>query len=198
MDLLFRSLPPPPPKAEGPFLVQDDVEHYRKVVDTPLSRTVVGVAVAATTGCLVLGPVGLLVGAAAVGIIVGYMQIPAEERHNMNKKASEAIHNLQDSALSASDTLSNQCAATYENSGVADHVPLEVQNCCRSFAADIEQVTQYSKMQPDDNISVKASSDIVQPGEDDAAAPRTPPTIAAPNRYNANKRTKVACLRTSK
>jgi YL1 nuclear protein len=185
-------------KVEGPFLVQDDVEHYRKAVDTPLSRTVVGVAVAATTGCLVLGPVGLLVGAAAVGIIVGYMQIPAEERHNMNKKASEAIHNLQDSALSASDTLSNQCASTYQNSGVADHVPLELQKCCRSFAADIEQVTHfrdYTKM-PDDNITAKASSDVVQPGgEDDPAAPRTSPTMAASSRNNSTKRTKVACLR---
>ena len=171
-------------KVEGPFLVKDDVEHYRRAVDTPLSRTVVGIAVAATTGCLVLGPVGLLVGAAAVGIGVGYMQIPEEERNNMNRKASEVLHNFQDSALSASDNLSHSCAKTYHHSGVADHVPLEVQNCCSSFAADIEQVTNFR----DDDISVKASSDIEE--ED---APRTPP----PSRNTStNKRTKVACLRT--
>lgn len=171
-------------KVEGPFLVKDDVEHYRRAVDTPLSRTVVGIAVAATTGCLVLGPVGLLVGAAAVGIGVGYMQIPEEERSNMNLKASEVLHNFRDSALSASDNLSHSCAKTYHNSGVADHVPLEVQNCCSSFAADIEQVTNFR----DDDISVKPSSDIEE--ED---APRTPP----PSRNTStNKRTKVACLRT--
>ena len=35
---------------KGPFLQKDDVEHYRKSVDTPLGRTAMGVAAAATVG----------------------------------------------------------------------------------------------------------------------------------------------------
>ena len=114
---------------EGPFMKQDDVEHYRKVVDTPLGRTAAGVAAAATVGCILLGPLGLFLGVAAVGIGVGYMQIPEEQRQNMNSKVTDAMKSAHESAIDASEKLSVNCLATYKDSGMAEHVPVEMETC---------------------------------------------------------------------
>jgi hypothetical protein len=118
---------------DGPFMQKDDVEHYRKVVDTPLGRTAAGAAAAATVGCILLGPVGIFLGVAAVGIGVGYMQIPEEQRHVMNRKVQEAMKSAQESALDASETLSHTCLASYKDSGIAEHVPVEIETCCVSL-----------------------------------------------------------------
>jgi len=114
----------------GGFIHREKVEKYRKNIDTPLARTAAGVAAAATLGCIVLGPVGLLVGAAAVGIGVGYMEIPEEQRKNINSKTAEAVSGARESILNTSEKLSNSCATTYQESGISDHVPVEIQTCC--------------------------------------------------------------------
>ena len=113
----------------GPFVQSDDVEHYRKSMDTPVTRTALVVASAAAVGCVVLGPVGLLVGAAAVGLTVGAMQIPKEQRDNM-------ISSAHDSALKAGDAMSTTCVNTYRDSGISEHVPEDMQNCCAGLAAE--------------------------------------------------------------
>jgi hypothetical protein len=108
---------------ESPLINKDDVEHYTKSLDTPAMKIGAGVVGAATVGCFCLGPVGLLVGAAAVGIGVGMMQIPEAERNNLQAKAQKAMSDFHDKAVDASDTLSSSCAATYNDSGVAEHLP---------------------------------------------------------------------------
>ena len=65
----------------SPRLKSDDpMEQYRQSMENPAIKTAAGVIGAATVGCLVIGPVGMLLGAAAVGIGVGVMQIPEEQR----------------------------------------------------------------------------------------------------------------------
>lgn len=91
----------------------------------PMTQTAAGVAAAATIGCFVIGPVGLLVGAAAVGIGVGVMQIPEEQRKVMNQKASKAFEGVSNTAFSASESLSNTCATSYKDSGLSEHVPVD-------------------------------------------------------------------------
>jgi hypothetical protein len=108
---------------ESPLINKDDVEHYTKSLDTPAMKMGAGVVGAATVGCIVLGPVGLLVGAAAVGIGVGVMQIPEKERTNLQAKAHKTFNDLHHKAFEVSDCLSSSCAATYKDSGVADHLP---------------------------------------------------------------------------
>lgn len=179
---------------EGPFMKHDDVEHYRKAVDTPLGRTAIGVAVAATAGCFVLGPVGLLLGAAAVGIGHGYMQIPEEERSNMNSKASLAFNKFQESALHASDKLSSTCASTYRDSGVADHVPPEVQNFCSGCAADIEESTIVGKETTMEGASIIAKVDESEE-EEGAEMDDMRRIITPPNNHRMRQRDKVQCLR---
>jgi hypothetical protein len=57
---------------------KDDVEHYTESLDTPAMKIGAGMVGAATVGCICLGPVGLLVGAAAVGIGVGMNSLAAK------------------------------------------------------------------------------------------------------------------------
>lgn len=144
---------------DGPFMKTDDVDHYRKTLDTPLSRTALGIATAATVGCALLGPVGLLVGAAAVGIGVGYMQIPEEQRQNMNNKATEAFRNAQESTFTATEKLSNSCATTYKDSGISDHVPPEVQTCCSGLTLLDKDEREKGGKHPDTTVTSAIGED---------------------------------------
>lgn len=150
---------------ENPFVHQDDVEHYRKTLDRPELKTGLGVVAAATIGCVVLGPVGLLVGAAAVGIGVGVMQIPEEQRSNMCDKAAEAVKGAHESAVHASEALSQSCANTYQTSGCADHVPQEMKTCCsaldeaNSVKADgIDTAVSQAEVGGSENIPTKTDT----------------------------------------
>jgi hypothetical protein len=118
---------------DGPFIKADDMDYYQKHMDTPVAKTAAGVAVAATLGCVILGPVGLLVGAAAVGIGVGVLQIPTEQRQNMGEQASKALRQVSTAAMAASENFSASCANKYEESGLAEHVPDEVTTCCTAI-----------------------------------------------------------------
>lgn len=185
---------------EGPFMKTDDVDHYRKTLDTPLSRTALGVATAATVGCVLLGPVGLLVGAAAVGIGVGYMQIPEEQRQNMNNKATEALRNAQESTFIASEKLSNSCVTTYKYSGISDHVPSEVQTCCSGLASLEKDEREKSAENPDTVVNNANGDDK---GESNGTRLNNhdfrnfSPSHLGGGRVR-DKRGKVACLREGK
>ena len=85
-----------------------------------------------------MGPVGVLLGAAAVGIGVGVMQIPEEQRKNMVDKASETMSNVQEQAISASETMTMSCAASYKDSGLAEHIPAEMTKFCAVSEDDLD------------------------------------------------------------
>ena len=125
---------------DNPFVRQDDVEKYKQTLDRPEVKTGIGVVAAAAIGCTVMGPVGLLIGAAAVGIGVGVMQIPPEQRSVMCDKATETIKGAHESAIHASEALSNSCANSYQTSGCAEHVPAEMQNCCSAIDHEVSKV----------------------------------------------------------
>ena len=112
-------------KAAGPssLINKDDVEHYTRSLGSPAVRVAAGLIGAVTVGCIVLGPAGLLAGAAVVGLGIGAMQIPEEERLKIQAKVHKAVNNAHEKAIDATEALSNTCAATYEESGVAEHLP---------------------------------------------------------------------------
>jgi len=106
-----------------PLLVNnEDLEFYTKNLNTPIAKTTAGVVAAATVGAVVMGPVGLLVGAAAVGIAVGAMQVPEEQRENVKEKVTAGV-------VQASDAMSVSCATMCRQTGVAEHIPPEVARC---------------------------------------------------------------------
>ena len=113
-------------EAVSPLLNTEDVSYYRQTMDTPAAKITGGLVAAGTVGCLLLGPVGLLVGAAAVGIGVGIMQIPEEQRAHVRDKAVKTVHQAKESAVHASEVLSSSCAAGCHDLGVADHFPADV------------------------------------------------------------------------
>jgi hypothetical protein len=150
----------PPPDAtstvDNPLINKDDVEHYTKSLDTPGMKLGAGVFCASTVGCLVLGPVGLLVGAAAVGIGMGIMQIPEEERNNLQSKAQKTMHTFHDKAVDASDSLSTSCASTYKDSGVADHLP----QCLSGTETDV--INDHDSTRSDNKIRSGINDDASQ------------------------------------
>jgi hypothetical protein len=150
-------------------------------MDTPAVKTACGVAAAATTGCFLLGPVGLLIGAAAVGIGVGVMQIPEEQRMNMQEKATEACKGAHEHVITVSEAISNSCATTYTESGIADHVPAEVKQCCEVID---EKVTNVVSQQPQQSQHSKHSSNNNYVDDDDEVVEET--TNDAANNNNSN------------
>jgi hypothetical protein len=133
--------------ATSPLVNKDDMEYYRRSLNTPVAKTAAGVAIAATLGSILLGPVGLLVGAATVGIGVGVMQIPDEQRANMKDRARKTLHDAQDSALNASEALSSSCATQCRNHGMADQFPTEMKSCFTHEDVNNTSVDQHSTNQ---------------------------------------------------
>ena len=76
-------------------------------------RTAAGVAGAAGIGCILLGPIGLLVGAAAASIGYGVLQIPQEQRQRVLEKVKESV-------CQTSENLSNSCVSAYRESGMTE------------------------------------------------------------------------------
>jgi hypothetical protein len=183
----------------SPLVNKDDMEHYRRSLDTPVVKTAAGIAVAATLGSILLGPVGLLVGAATVGIGVGVMQIPHEQRANMKDRARKTLHDAQDSALNASEALSSSCATQCRNHGMADQFPNEMKQCFTHEDANNTSVDQHSTNQSTverqrsdkvGNISIgSGGGNFATPQEENSA----PTASGGPGR---NRR--VACLRKGK
>jgi hypothetical protein len=188
----------------SPLLKTDDpMEQYRQSFESPVMKTAAGVVGAATLGCILIGPVGLLLGAAAVGIGVGVMQIPEEQRSNMADKASEAMGKIQEQALNASEVLSTSCATTYKDSGIADHIPAEMSKFCTVSEDDVDPINPIAadiKSQDSEAVrldqvtgtcggGVVGSSDLPKLKNHDARKP------ASPNQSRNMRSKKVACLR---
>jgi hypothetical protein len=152
-------------------------------------KTAFGVIGAATVGCILLGPVGLLVGAAAVGIGIGAMQIPEEQRSHMQDKASETMKSVQDSAFNASETISNSCAASYKDSGIADHVPADMEKC---FAV-VEDEVGVAENELVDELKANDKAHPLDPSGPNVMDGRPPPSPARTGRVR-NQKEKVACL----
>ena len=119
---------------EPMLLTKSDMEHFamNAMNENPSLRLSAGVAAVATVGLCVGGPVGLLAGVAAGGLGYGYMQIPEEERKKIQARAEVAMSSLQQKACDASEAMSSTCINTYQDSGVADHVP----NCLSATVAE--------------------------------------------------------------
>lgn len=182
-----------------PLVNKDDMEHYRRSLDTPVVKTAASIGVAATLGAILLGPVGLLVGAATVGIGVGIMQIPDEQRANMKDKAKKTLTDAQDSALNASEALSNSCATQCRNHGMANQFPSEMKQCFTHEDANNTSVDQHSTNQStvERQRSDKVGNNSTSSGGEHFATPQEdksePAASGGPGR---NRR--VACLRKGK
>jgi hypothetical protein len=182
--------------AVNPLLNTEDVNFYRQTLDTPAAKIGAGLACAGTAGCLLLGPVGLLVGAAAVGIGVGVMQIPEEQRAHVKDKAVKTVHQAKESAVNASEVLSSSCAAGCHDLGVDEHLPANV----KEFFENPDP-----KKGPKDDTSVahggangvERSKDVNGPAQGAGAEGRKPPKLMNQSPSKTGKR-RAACLRNCK
>ena len=171
--------------SNSPLLNKSDLEHYRKALDTPAVKTAAALVTVATAGAFVMGGPGLLVGAATVCIGVGVMQIPEKERNNVGDKVNKALHNAQESALRASETLSSTCLASCTGDKGAEQV------CCANEGIDTASVSLHEgSVRSDKNPTDRQDKSGALPGFITTdARPSSSPTQSYKNR-------RVACLRT--
>jgi hypothetical protein len=191
---------------ELPLINKDDIEHYKKSMDTPAMKVGAGFVGVATVGCLVFGPVGLLVGAAAVGVGFGVMKLPEEKRNDMQEKATRAMNEFHEKAMDASDQVATSCANSscvgkYKDSGVAEHLP----PCFDLGGSDIvenESITRSEKVRGGKKGNPEGGSGGVSkngvkhpsaPSKLGEGAPVIPPTT-----HRMRNKNKVACLRSGK
>ncbi len=125
---------------------KDTNDKVDEVLNKPNVKTALGVAAAATIGAAILGPVGVLVGAASVGIGIGVMQIPEEQRSNAASHASTSLEKARAVALDISESMGKSCARMYEKEtgkdpkdALGDVVPDEIMDRCCSLGKEDEQ-----------------------------------------------------------
>ncbi len=125
---------------------KDTNDKVDEVLNKPNVKTALGVAAAATIGAAILGPVGVLVGAASVGIGIGVMQIPEEQRSNAASHASTSLEKARAVALDVSESVGKSCARMYEKEtgkdpkdALGDVVPDEIMDRCCSLGKEDEQ-----------------------------------------------------------
>lgn len=180
---------------------KDDVEHYTKSLGTPAMRIGAGVVGVVTIGCFVLGPAGLLAGAAAVGVGIGIMQIPDEERNRLQDKVQKTVGRVHDKAVDATEKLSNSCASTYEESGIAEHLP----QCLSLSGMESDGLRDHEPARYEKKVTGNKSDEpVVVSRNGQKASVASPPTLEPGSRSEmANnserpRNKKVACLRHGK
>ena len=101
--------------------MRDGVEEVTKFAkeDPPAVAVTLG-ALGVLCGTMILGPIGLLLGAAGVGVGYGVMQMPDDQRTKVKGKAQRAAERLQESALAANEVVSSSCAAACGQSGTGE------------------------------------------------------------------------------
>jgi hypothetical protein len=178
------------------LLSKEEMEQYTKTMENPAMKLGAGVVGVATVGCIAFGPVGLLIGVAAVGLGFGVMQIPEEERKKIQTKAEKAMHNFQEKAADVSEKISSNCLNTYKDSGVADHLPQ-----CLSVADGGEKDMESTRSENlcnaggtiDTTVPVKRKN---QPSADPSGPQVEQAPPAQTKQQNDRLRNKkVACLR---
>eukprot|EP00579_Thalassiosira_antarctica_P009851 CAMPEP_0201915088 /NCGR_PEP_ID=MMETSP0903-20130614/5106_1 /ASSEMBLY_ACC=CAM_ASM_000552 /TAXON_ID=420261 /ORGANISM="Thalassiosira antarctica, Strain CCMP982" /LENGTH=761 /DNA_ID=CAMNT_0048450629 /DNA_START=112 /DNA_END=2394 /DNA_ORIENTATION=+ len=115
--------------------LSDENENPDDILNGPNMKAALGVGAAATLGAVMLGPVGLLVGAASVGIGMGIMQIPEEQRNNVRNHAATSLEKAREIACDLSDSMSSNCArytGTDPHEVMGRVVPDEIMSCCYS------------------------------------------------------------------
>jgi hypothetical protein len=132
---------------------------------------------------MLLGPVGLLVGAATVGIGVGVMQIPEEQRTNVQKKATAALQRAHESAISASEALSSTCASSFNETNKM--LPMEVKQC---FAPDDNATNDADESIQKSENGLKADERSMRSTKGGSVGHEKPSPGQSKNR-------RVACLR---
>jgi hypothetical protein len=116
------------------------------------------------------------------------MQIPEEQRRNMQEKASEALRGAHESAMNASEAVSMSCAKSYRESGMDEHVPLEMKTCCTAIDEEVTSGQDYG------------DGEILVAGDDKEKRAEALGNKGSDGKTNLspkfrNKKDKVACLR---
>mmetsp|Transcript_1527 Transcript_1527/g.2443 ORF Transcript_1527/g.2443 Transcript_1527/m.2443 type:complete len:932 (+) Transcript_1527:172-2967(+) len=98
---------------------QQATDYFQSIGNSPLAKTAAGVSALAFIG-IAVGPLGLVVGAAAVGAGIGVMQLPPERRAEMSEKASQVLEQANEKANVINETVSTSCVQACEKTGLKE------------------------------------------------------------------------------
>ena len=89
----------------------------KELGNSPLAKTAAGVSAIALVGC-VIGPVGIVIGAAAVGAGIGAMQLPEEKRNKIQTRAVKFLDQANEHARVLNETVGTSCVQVCEKTGI--------------------------------------------------------------------------------
>jgi hypothetical protein len=126
----------------------------------------------------ILGPIGLLVGAASAGIGMGILQIPEEQRNNVCNHAATSLSKARDVALELSDTVSTSCGKCANNENpveAASEVRREfIDKCCSGVLEEkkrgVEDDNGSLAWRDDTNVNHTQTKEIKPAGSSPMAA----------------------------
>lgn len=96
--------------------MSDAQEGFKTFTTEDPKNAALGLGVAGLLcGAIIFGPLGIILGAAGMGVGYKVSQMPEDERSDVKSKASSAMHKLQESAVAANETISTSCATACGN-----------------------------------------------------------------------------------
>ena len=96
--------------------MNDAQEGFKTFTTEDPKNAAIGLGVAGVLcGAIMFGPLGIILGAAGMGVGYKVSQMPEDERSEVKSKASSAMHKLQESAVAANETISTSCATACGN-----------------------------------------------------------------------------------
>mmetsp|Transcript_7933 Transcript_7933/g.11975 ORF Transcript_7933/g.11975 Transcript_7933/m.11975 type:complete len:1052 (+) Transcript_7933:167-3322(+) len=96
--------------------MSDAQEGFKTFTTEDPKNAAIGLGVAGVLcGAIMFGPLGIVLGAAGVGVGYKFSSMPEDERSEVKTKASSAMHKLQESAVAANETISTSCATACGN-----------------------------------------------------------------------------------
>ena len=162
----------------------------------------------------IFGPAGVMLGAAAVGLGVGVMQMPEDQREKLKEKATAAAQQTFESAHIAADAMGTTCATACVESGVADKIDPKFAKFVEDGAHNGCGTTIAATDLVQHNPCVIMEGDILSPLDgdnivgDDAGTSKKAPNSGQSNGANESgaedsgsenqmpkRRRKVACMR---
>ena len=169
---------------------EDELQkNLKSIGNSPLAKTAAGISAVALVG-LAVGPVGFVLGAAAVGAGIGVMHLPEEKRNEMHERATHILNDANEQARILNETVSTSCVQVCEQAGMskaAEKYSTHV-NCDKKSEMDIDVTESEMNLDADDNKITGRGIHNPETGpmDDDRQSMMMP-------RVNCNRR--VACFR---
>uniref|UniRef100_A0A7S4R6L4 Uncharacterized protein n=1 Tax=Ditylum brightwellii TaxID=49249 RepID=A0A7S4R6L4_9STRA len=103
---------------------ESDDEGHGSNCSTPNVTAAVGLTAVAAAGGVVLGPMGILVGVALVGLGFSLSQIPEDQSNDIRNYATHLLQSAHEKAVFMHETVQSSCVHACDSSGLPEQYPV--------------------------------------------------------------------------